>query len=1303
MGESEAESDSSSNSSSSDTSSGSDSDARSESSSSESSGREEEEAKQEESAKDAKKTDDKAKGLKRVMESGAGKDKDPAEQKKTPTEEPRSERQHISHSAGVEKQQEEAAAAAAESEKLNEAEKVETPVQQKEGGEATGVTKELESSNTQEEQEHSAARESKERGKDEEQPATTNGSSKESPGEAAAETAEPPTADHIEEGEITDKDEDDKLTKESKKPVVAKSPSKETHRKQSRSPDGKRRRPRSSSRSPSPSSRRRRRSRSKSSRSRSRSKSPIRRRSNSLERRRVERQRRHEERDKRDEERAKEREKRHQKGDKSSSTRRDDSREKKRSPDRKRDRYSSSPGSKSSKATRNHETTNADNETVTEPAAKITERQRKTVDVLTSRTGGAYIPPAKLRMMQSQITDKASAAYQRIAWEALKKSIHGYINKVNVTNIAIITRELLRENIVRGRGLLSRSIIQAQAASPTFTHVYAALVSIVNSKFPNIGELLLKRLVIQFRRAFRRNDKLVCMSATRFIGHLVNQRVAHEILALEILTLLVETPTDDSVEVAIAFLKECGMKLTEVSSKGIGAIFEMLRNILHEGKLDKRVQYMIEVLFQIRKDGFKDHQAVVSELELVEEDDQFTHLMMLDEATETEDILNVFKFDDNYAENEEKYKGLSREILGSDDGSSSGSGSGSESDSDSDGESGSDVEKKAEAGDIIDSTETNLIALRRTIYLTINSSLDYEECAHKLMKMQLKPGQEIELCHMFLDCCAEQRTYEKFYGLLAQRFCNINKIYIPPFEEIFKDTYQTTHRLDTNRLRNVSKFFAHLLFTDAISWDVLECILLNEDDTTSSSRIFIKILFQELAEYMGLGKLNAKLKEDVLVESLAGLFPKDNPRNTRFSINFFTSIGLGGLTDDLRRFLKNAPKAVPAINAEILANAGGNPFRDGSASAGNNKMAPTSSSSSSSDTNSEDSSEEDSSSDSSSESSSSDSSSEPKKKRKRKDKDKNKSKKASKEKARKSKDKKMEKKTKAEKEREREKARKKAEQEQEKEKQRKSKKEKEKDKKREKEKKKAAKKKSKRRRKSQESSDSSGSEDSDKSSESSSSNSSSEESDAEPQAKIKRQENVQKNKFRGKPQDSDEFNLEGPGSRESNGNGQRRRDISIGRERNQENSSYDRERNRESSYEKERKKRNSISYDRQRKRDRSLSYERPPIRENSTPRDRRVGSSRSEKDSRRRDGSSRNERPDRGERSHRGGERSDRGDHEKDRNRAKERERERDRDLKGHKERKRERDRDRVHSRERDESRDRSRGERNSQRSKGRS
>src|SRR5689334_19995518 len=100
--------------------------------------------------------------------------------------------------------------------------------------------------------------------------------------------------------------------------------------------------------------------------------------------------------------------------------------------------------------------------------------------------------------------------------------------------------------------------MQAQSASPTFTNVYAAVVAVVNTKFPNIGELLLKRLIIQFRRGYTRNDKPGCLAAAKFVGHLVNQQVAHEVLALEILTLLLEHPTEDSVEVAIAFLKEVG-------------------------------------------------------------------------------------------------------------------------------------------------------------------------------------------------------------------------------------------------------------------------------------------------------------------------------------------------------------------------------------------------------------------------------------------------------------------------------------------------------------------------------------------------------------------------------------------------------------------------------------------------------------------------------------------------------------------------------------------------------------------------
>ena len=140
------------------------------------------------------------------------------------------------------------------------------------------------------------------------------------------------------------------------------------------------------------------------------------------------------------------------------------------------------------------------------PAFDATEEFKK---LLSSRSGGVYIPPSRLRALQAEAAkDKSSPEYQRLAWDALRKSITGIVNRVNVGNIKDVVPELFSENLIRGRGLFCRSIMKAQAASLPFTPVFAALVAIVNTKLPQVGELLVIRLVSQFRRAFKRNDKV---------------------------------------------------------------------------------------------------------------------------------------------------------------------------------------------------------------------------------------------------------------------------------------------------------------------------------------------------------------------------------------------------------------------------------------------------------------------------------------------------------------------------------------------------------------------------------------------------------------------------------------------------------------------------------------------------------------------------------------------------------------------------------------------------------------------------
>ncbi|RWW65950.1 hypothetical protein BHE74_00026722 [Ensete ventricosum] len=297
------------------------------------------------------------------------------------------------------------------------------------------------------------------------------------------------------------------------------------------------------------------------------------------------------------------------------------------------------------------------------------------------RTGGIYIPPHRMAQMMREVQDKSSEAYQRLSWDALRKSINGLVNKVNATNIKNIVPELFMENLIRGRGLFCRSCMKSQMASPGFTDVFAALVAVVNTKFPLIGRLLVVRIVLQLKRAFKRNDKVKCCE---------DIDVSTILLVFSYLIFI-------HVKVAVGFVKECGALLQDISPQG-----------LHE-------------------------------LDLVEQEEQLTHEISLDEEIDPETHLDVFKPNSNFLDDEKAYEDLKKRIL-EDESSKDEEGSDVVSDDEEEEES---EEDETEEMKIKDETETNLVNLRRTIYLTIMSSVDFEEAGHKLLKIKLEPGQEV--------------------------------------------------------------------------------------------------------------------------------------------------------------------------------------------------------------------------------------------------------------------------------------------------------------------------------------------------------------------------------------------------------------------------------------------------------------------------------------------------------------------------------------------------------------------------------
>lgn len=199
--------------------------------------------------------------------------------------------------------------------------------------------------------------------------------------------------------------------------------------------------------------------------------------------------------------------------------------------------------------------------------------------------------------------------------------------------------------------------------------------------------------------------------------------------------------------------------MTDLTPQGVTAIFERFKGILHEGQIDKRVQYSIENLFAIRKTKFSNYQGVIEELDLVEQEDQITHSIELDEIADGEEKLNLFSFDPFYEKTEEEWQSIKVEILGQENIIRLKTLMKEEEqaeESEEEEEKGMSLVEQYQKGigSMQDMSEKDIVNLRRTIYLVIMNSVDYEECMHKLLKMHIGEGNEEEVCNMLIECAA---------------------------------------------------------------------------------------------------------------------------------------------------------------------------------------------------------------------------------------------------------------------------------------------------------------------------------------------------------------------------------------------------------------------------------------------------------------------------------------------------------------------------------------------------------------------
>lgn len=547
----------------------------------------------------------------------------------------------------------------------------------------------------------------------------------------------------------------------------------------------------------------------------------------------------------------------------------------------------------------------------------------KLQELLKLKSGGVYVPPAKLKALMAEVElEQDSEEYQKLQWETLKKKINSIINRVNKGNIKIMVIELFKLNLFRGRGALCKSLISSQQLSTAYTDVYSSLVSVLNSKIPEVGNLLIRRLIVRYKRLLKREDKYGCRAVLTFLSDLVIFHVCCLDLVMEIVLQLLEEPSDFKVELVLEILNICGVEMYDNESTWFDQVKNTLRNILSEDLVDSRSQLLIQSFFDTFNKKLKEGQALDEDLDLVDEDDYVVHKFSLKDRVQGDDQLDVFQYDKDYKQHNEKYNLLRKEILGSDVESEPEEKTGDNSDFSSDNEEDEEGDDEEETEDskrltvqIKDLTEQELTNYQKNVYLTVMSSMSPEEATHKLLRLpSIDPSRkEYMLVDMIVKCCAQEKVYSKYYGIIGECLVVMGKAWSGAFQQLFKENYENCYKFETALLRNIGAFWGHMLASDKLGWECLSAVKLTEKDTTSSGRIFLKFVFLKLLEESGINHLVERIEEAYIEPFVIGIFPKTDAENLRFSINFFTAIGLGKLTERMRVSLENLPVEAEAI------------------------------------------------------------------------------------------------------------------------------------------------------------------------------------------------------------------------------------------------------------------------------------------------------------------------------------------------------------------------------------------------------
>ncbi|KAG8380128.1 hypothetical protein BUALT_Bualt07G0161400 [Buddleja alternifolia] len=509
---------------------------------------------------------------------------------------------------------------------------------------------------------------------------------------------------------------------------------------------------------------------------------------------------------------------------------------------------------------------------------------------------GITIPPSKVAAELFGM-DKSSKRYQRESWEVLERVIDDLIRDVDPGNLKETVAQLFAENIVRGKGLFCRSIINHQTAHPEKSYIYAALAFLVNYYFPAVGGLLVRRVYVQLILSYHDYNFEPLQRSLKLLAHLINLEVLEPLIGYGIVCCCLERKTSDYVKAAAEFFKELllpkdlfGHRHHDFQTHGLGlrtckcvnaclpdemeifcngknfpddeqtGLHKHFSNIASNGELDQDAVKSVEEFLRIWDFIFDDYFIRFPEMDWLSRKHIHMHFQLGGCVLNLSIFQDDFKFDSLFLERELAFEWSRRLVL---------------------------LEGHWQGFD-----NRRLRGERKRFEYRYDN---YTEICAILLKV-------LNLMQFCLALLEEGIGWDdtKLCIKVFQLLCKENQLYQAYLEKCFSLVWlMLPGWFCPDMCRNASRIFGTLLKEGTISWDVLAYLQLMPQERTEAHEIFASRLFMSLVCSLPETEISEKIIGSDRVKK--SLFPEDDHQLCRSAINYFNAIEMSLVAKDIKR------------------------------------------------------------------------------------------------------------------------------------------------------------------------------------------------------------------------------------------------------------------------------------------------------------------------------------------------------------------------------------------------------------------